>query len=118
LQDIFEKKREKFQDDINCKVMLATSQKAGTGFTLTAASYAIFLDVPWTAAETIQCEDRIHRIGSSKPVFIYRLITKDTIDEKVEEIINVKEAMSDYIIDNNVSDNTIKYLKQYIADLK
>lgn len=107
-----------FQENSECKLMLATTQKAGTGLTLTAASYAIFLDTPWTAAETTQCEDRIHRIGSSKPVFIYRLITKDTIDEKVEEIINVKEAMSDYIIDNDVSDNTLKYLKQYIADLK
>ena len=86
--------KERFQTDDNCKVMCATTQKVGTGFTLTAASYAIFLDTPWTAADTEQCEDRIHRIGSTKPVFIYHLITKDTIDERVNEILRKKYPLS------------------------
>ena len=109
--------KKKFQDDINCKVMLATSQKAGTGFTLTAASYAIFLDVPWTAAEFAQAQDRIHRIGANKSVFIYELITKDTIDERVHEIVKTKEAISDFIIDNKISQNSLESLKKYILDL-
>lgn len=110
--------KEKFQTDNSCKIMCATAQKAGTGLTLTAASYAIFLDTPWTMSETLQCEDRIHRIGSRNPVFIYRLITKDTIDEKVEEIINRKDAISNFIIDDKIiSNNAIEILKRTILDL-
>lgn len=109
--------KEKFQTDDSCKVMCATTQKLGTGVTLTAASYAIFLDVPWTAADLEQCEDRIHRIGSSKPVFIYHLITKDTIDERVNEIVEVKEAISDFIVDNKITKTSIESLKKYITDL-
>ena len=110
--------KKRFQEDDLCKVMLATSQKAGTGFTFTAASYAIFIDVPWTSAEFEQAQDRIHRIGSSKPVFIYELITKDTIDERVDEIVETKEAISDFIIDDKISQSSLDSLKKYILDFK
>ena len=106
-----------FQEDSKCKLMLATTQKAGTGLTLTAASYAIFLDTPWTAAEFEQAQDRIHRIGANKNVFIYELITKDTIDERVHDIVQTKEAISDFIIDDKISENSIDSLKRYITDL-
>lgn len=106
-----------FQGDSKCKLMLATTQKAGTGLTLTAASYAIFLDTPWTAAEFEQAQDRIHRIGANKNVFIYELITKDTIDERVHDIVQTKEAISDFIIDDKISENSIDSLKRYITDL-
>lgn len=107
----------KFQNDNNCKVMLATWQKMGTGITLTAASYAIFLDSPWTSAVFQQAQDRIHRIGSKKPVFIYNLVCRDTIDERVLELVNDKGAMSDYIVDNEINQNTIDSLRKYIQDL-
>ena len=110
--------KKRFQEDDLCKVMLATSQKAGTGFTFTAASYAIFIDVPWTSSEFEQAQDRIHRIGSSKPVFIYELITKDTIDERVDEIVETKEAISDFIIDDKISQSSLDSLKKYILDFK
>ncbi len=106
-----------FQENSDCKLMLATTQKAGTGLTLTAASYAIFLDTPWTAAEFEQAQDRIHRIGANKNVFIYELITKDTIDERVHDIVQTKEAISDFIIDDKISENSIDSLKRYITDL-
>ena len=106
-----------FQENSECKLMLATTQKAGTGLTLTAASYAIFLDTPWTAAEFEQAQDRIHRIGANKNVFIYELITKDTIDERVHDIVQTKEAISDFIIDDKISENSIDSLKRYITDL-
>lgn len=115
--DIVEMSKVKFQTDDNCKVMLATTQKAGTGLTLTAASYAIFLDTPWTAAEFEQAQDRIHRIGANKSVFIYELITKDTVDERVHEIVKDKEAIADFIIDNKVTKRSLESLKKYILDL-
>ena len=110
--------KERFQTDDSCKVMCATTQKVGTGFTLTAASYAIFLDTPWTSAEYQQAQDRIHRIGAKSPVFIYELITKGTIDERVSEIVETKEALSDYVIDDKLDSKTIDLLSSYINGLK
>ena len=74
---------DKFQNDPNYKLFLGTWSKCGTGLTMTSASYMIFLDTPWTNAQFQQACDRIYRIGTQKPVFIYVLMCNDTIDEKV-----------------------------------
>ena len=108
---------EDFQTTDNSKVFLCTWQRMGVGITLTKASYAIFVDTPWTAAVYEQAQDRIHRIGSKQPVFIYNLICKDTIDERVKEIVDDKEAISDYIIDNQITAKSLTSLKKYIEDL-
>ena len=108
---------DKFQNNDLYKVMLATTAKMGTGVTLNIATYAIFIDTPWTAAAYQQAQDRIHRIGSKKPVFIYELIAKDTIDEKVHEIVSRKEALSNFIIDDKLSTKDIELLKNFILDL-
>ena len=98
-------------------MFIGTWQKCGTGITLTAASYLIFIDTPFTGAETLQCEDRIHRIGSNVPVFIYRLITKDTFDERVDGLINDKEAIADYIVDERITEKGLNSLRKYIEEL-
>lgn len=91
--------KNKFAEDKTCKVMVCTWQKMGTGHTLTAANYAIFIDTPWTDADFKQCADRIYRIGQNKKVFIITLITKHTYDERVLEILSTKETLSSYLID-------------------
>ena len=53
-----------FQNNPTCRVFIATWQRAGTGITMTAAQDLIFVDTPWSAAQALQAEDRIHRIGS------------------------------------------------------
>lgn len=106
-----------FQNNPDHKIFLATSQKCGTGITLNSASYMIFIDTPWTYAVTSQAEDRIHRIGTKDTVFIYRLIVKDTIDERVDEIVNDKKAVSEYVIDDEISEENIDILRKYIQDL-
>ena len=65
----------------------------GTGHTLTAASYMVFLDTPYTFGLFDQACDRIHRIGTKNPVFIYNLIATGTIDEKVAFILEKKKAL-------------------------
>lgn len=115
--DVISDNIDKFQTDDSFKIMLATTSKMGTGITLTAASYAIFIDAPWTHAQCEQCEDRIYRIGSKNPVFIYYLWAENTIDERVKEIIEDKEAISDFIIDDKISNKSINSLKKYILDL-
>ena len=109
---------DKFQNNSENKVFIGTWQKCGTGITLTAANYMIFIDVPWTDGAFQQASDRIHRIGSNVPVFIYVLITNDTIDEKVWEIVNDKAALSDYVVDDVVSTDSLKSLQKYIQELK
>lgn len=86
-------------------------------FVLTAASYAIFIDTPWTQGQCLQAEDRIHRIGSKKPVTIYYLEAKDTIDEDVKQIVQDKSIMSDYIVDEKIPPVLVERLKQIIIDL-
>jgi SNF2 family DNA or RNA helicase len=115
-EDDVERIKTKFQTDDTCKVFIGTWQKAGTGITLTAANYMIFIDTPWTYAEFEQSQDRIYRIGTSKSVFIYNLICKDTIDERVKDIVYKKQAISDYVIDDKLSEDSIKILKNYLTE--
>lgn len=108
---------DKFQKDDKYKVFIGTISKCGTGVTLTAASYMIMIDTPFTASSTEQAEDRIYRIGTTKPVFIYHLICEDTIDERVAKIIATKGAISDYLVDDVITNDSLNILKEYIMDL-
>lgn len=109
---------EKFQNDDDYKIMLATWSKMGTGITLTAANNAVFLDCAWTQANNQQAEDRIHRIGSKKPVFIYYLWANNTIDMRVKELVEDKSLIANYVIDDEVPVQLLERLKQIIVDLK
>ena len=108
---------DKFQNDDKYKVFIGTISKMGTGFTLTSASYMVFIDLPWTYALFEQACDRIHRIGSKKPVFIYSLLCKDTIDEVTAQAINTKKAISDYVIDDKKDETIMNILQKYLQDL-
>lgn len=94
---------QKFQTDDEYKVIIGTIGAMGTGLTLTAAQYVIFIDEPQTMAMKQQAEDRAHRIGSKYPVTIIDLICKNTIDERIHDLIIRKGMMSDAIIDNKIS---------------
>lgn len=110
---------DKFQDkDSKHKVFIGTYAKCSTGLTLTAASTMICLSQCWTASQNEQAQDRIHRIGTSKHVSIYYLLTEGTVDEKVDEIVEDKSAISTYLIDeNHLSEQAFNKLKKYIEDL-
>ena len=77
----------------------------------------IFISVPWTDADYSQAQDRIHRIGTENKVTIYHLITKNTIDERVLEIVQDKGAISDYVVDDKITENGLKSLKKYMETL-
>ena len=106
-----------FQNSNTPKVFLGTWQKCGTGITLNKATYLIFIDTPWTYASYEQACDRIHRIGTNKSVTIYNLITDGTVDAKVKTILESKETMGEYIVDNELNEQNIEILKQYIKEL-
>lgn len=108
---------EKFQNDITCKICIGTIGAMGTGLTLTAASYVIFLDSPWTKADKLQAEDRAHRIGTKGTVNIITLVTKNTIDEKIEELVEKKGTVTDYLIDGKVDKEKNADLVKYLLDI-
>ena len=116
--DIISANVDKFQNSDENKVFIGTWQKCGTGLTLTSANYMIFIDTPWTNASFEQACDRIYRIGTNKSVFIYNLIASDTVDERVLEIVNDKAAISDYVIDDVITERGMNSLKKYIEELR
>lgn len=89
----------RFQDDPNEQVFIGTWGKVGTGWTLNSASYLICLDTPYTAAMFDQGTDRIWRVNNTRPAFITVLMCKDTIDERVQQIIETKKELGEYLVD-------------------
>lgn len=94
-----------FQNSSDLKVLVGTIGAMGTGLTLTAATTVIFLDEPWNKALFDQAVDRAHRIGQKNNITIYSIMCKDTIDERIHNLIYKKGAMSDAIIDGKVVGN-------------
>src|SRR5260221_5262908 len=89
---------ERFQKDPDVSLFLISLKAGGVGLNLTAAEYVFLLDPWWNPAVEAQAIDRAHRIGQSKRVFAYRLIAKDTVEEKVLELQNTKLNLADAII--------------------
>lgn len=94
-----------FQNSSDLSVLVGTIGAMGTGLTLTEATTVIFLDEPWNKALFDQAVDRAHRIGQKNNITIYSIMCKDTIDERIHNLIYKKGAMSDAIIDGKVVGN-------------
>lgn len=97
-----QKHKRVFMNNPEYTVMIGTIGALGTTHTLTAANNIIFYDEPWTYADKLQAEDRCHRISAKKSVNVYTLISKDTIDERVHDIVYSKKDTSDYLVDNKL----------------
>ena len=100
-----ERAKEEFQNNPKCKVIIGTTGAMGTGLTLTSGNVMIFTDIPWTKALYDQATDRCHRIGQNENVTVYNLICKGTVDERINEIVQKKGMMADYLIDGNIIGN-------------
>ena len=87
-----------FQESKDSTVMLASLKAAGLGVTLTSADYIFLMDPWWNPAIEEQAIDRAHRIGRTKPIFIYRLIAQGTIEEKVREFQKEKKDTFEEIV--------------------
>ena len=83
-----------FQNDRRVQLIICSIKAAGVGITLTAASRMGFIEQPWHAALCDQCEDRIHRIGQDDKCQYDYFLGKDTIDERVYEVIEEKRKIS------------------------
>jgi SNF2 family DNA or RNA helicase len=87
-----------FQNDATCTLFLISLKAGGLGLNLTAAEYVFLLDPWWNPAVEAQAVDRAHRIGQTRPVFAYRLIARDTVEEKVLELQKTKRDLADAIL--------------------
>lgn len=89
---------DKFQNDKEIKLFLMTLKVGGVGLNLTEADYVFIFDPWWNKSAENQAIDRAHRIGQKNRVFAYKMITKDTIEEKILELQGQKQDMTDMII--------------------
>ncbi|OJV40856.1 MAG: hypothetical protein BGO29_14915 [Bacteroidales bacterium 36-12] len=85
---------DRFQADDDVKLIICSIRAAGVGLTLTASSNVAFVEFPWTYADCEQCEDRAHRIGQKDSVTAYYFLGRNTIDEKIYQIIQTKKDMA------------------------
>ncbi|MGH7812964.1 MAG: DEAD/DEAH box helicase [Candidatus Binataceae bacterium] len=88
-----------FQFGDTHKVLLLSLRAGGVGINLTRANYVVHFDRWWNPAVERQAEDRTHRIGQLKTVFVTRFICKDTIEEKIERILERKRILFNDVID-------------------
>lgn len=112
-KNIIEQEKTRLNTDPDCKCALGTIGAMGTSHTLTGADTAIFLDEPWNRGTKEQCEDRIYRIGTKNSVNIITFICKNTIDERINDIIQEKGEWADCIVDGKIvkkSDEILNFL--------
>jgi len=87
-----------FQKDDGPPVMLLSLKAGGVGITLTAADHIYILDPWWNPAAEDQAADRAHRIGQENPVFIHRLVARDTVEDKILQLQKKKRALAEGVI--------------------
>lgn len=102
-QSVREADKQKFINDPKWPILIGTVGALGVSHTLTVANNVIFYDLPWNPATMEQAEDRCHRTGTVSTVNVYSIITKDTVDEKVYKLIQDKDGISKFIVDNQLS---------------
>lgn len=119
--DTQEKKQEaidKFQKDPDCKLIALNYKSGGVGITLTAASRILFIEFPWTASDCEQAECRAHRNGQKNAVNCYYLLARNTIDERILEIIQKEREDSSVVtgavndIEERIVDATLRHYKK------
>lgn len=108
---------ERFQTDPSVQILIGNVQVAGTGFTMTAAQDAVFLEYPWTPGELSQSEDRIHRIGQKGAANIYYLVAQNTLEEDIIQLIEEKRKVLNGVLDG-VYDESTSILAELTKRLK
>jgi SNF2 family DNA or RNA helicase len=82
-------------------VLLISLKAGGTGLNLTAADYVLHMDPWWNPAVEDQASDRAHRLGQQRPVTIYRLVARHTIEERIVDLHKRKRALADSLLEGS-----------------
>lgn len=99
----------RFNHDPTCEVFLGSLQAAGLGVDLTAGSVVIHYDRWWNAARENQATDRVHRIGQTRGVQVFKLVTKGTFEERIDALIVRKGRMMEEVV--GIDDH--RFMKQF-----
>ncbi|MGM0379666.1 MAG: DEAD/DEAH box helicase [Bacillota bacterium] len=108
---------ESFQSEKYIPYIILSIKAGGVGLNLTKANHVIHFDRWWNPAVEDQATDRAFRIGQTKNVVVHKFITKGTIEEKIDEIIESKKELSDNIISKDESNKITEMSKEEIIDL-
>jgi SNF2 family DNA or RNA helicase len=103
------KQLQKFKEDPECEVFVASLKAAGTGVDLTAASVVIHYDRWWNPAKENQATDRVHRIGQNRGVQVFKMVSKHSIEEHIHALIEKKISLTEGVIGYDDQDQ-IKHL--------
>ncbi|NGX46739.1 MAG: hypothetical protein K1000chlam3_00102 [Chlamydiae bacterium] len=108
---------ERFSEDPNCEVFLGSLQAAGVGIDLIAASVVIHYDRWWNPAKENQATDRVHRMGQKRGVQVFKLITKNTIEEHIDRLIEKKISLAKGVIGFDEQDQIKGLERQELVEL-
>jgi SNF2 family DNA or RNA helicase len=92
---------QEFQEDGENRIFLISMKAGGVGLNLTSADYVFIVDPWWNPAVENQAVSRAHRIGQEQHVFVYRFITENTVEEKIERLKEKKNALAEEFISQN-----------------
>ena len=98
-------------------VFLISLRAGGVGLNLTAADTVIHFDPWWNPAVENQATDRAHRIGQNKPVFVYKYIIENSIEEKIQRIQQNKAELAKALLSEEVSDNKLSLTDDILTSL-
>ena len=103
---------DRFNNDTECKVFTGSLRAAGLGVDLIGGSVVIHYDRWWNAAREDQATDRVHRIGQTRGVQVFKLVTEGTLEEKIDRMINRKKKLMDEL----VHEDDAKIVKHFSRD--
>ena len=108
----------RFQTDDACKVIFISLMAGSEGITLTAANNVIICDPWWNPQVTEQAIDRVHRLGQTKDVVVRYLLSKNTVDERVQSLAGRKHVMATKVLGDGVSTSSTYWNKMGSLRLK
>ena len=108
---------DRFQNDAQCRVFIASIRAAGVGITLTAASTVIFAELDWTPSALSQAEDRAHRIGQTDSVLVVHILLNGSIDAKLTEKLIEKQRIIEKTLDSQGSSQEEEPEEALVDDL-
>lgn len=108
---------QRFNNDPNCEVFVGSLQATGLGIDLTAASVVIHYDRWWNAAREDQATDRVHRIGQKRGVQVFKLVTKNTFEEKIDALITRKGKLMEEVIGTDDHNFVKKFTREELIEL-
>lgn len=107
---------DRFQNDPTQQILIMTEAGA-YGLNLQAASYVFHYDAPWSVAKIEQREGRAHRVGQTKPVTVYHLIARRTIDEYVLKVLKGKQGMADEVLGDEIEKDAASLSREDVEEI-